>query len=35
MIKRDEVFFQIIEKQPQEAASAVPATKPVVAQAKR
>ena len=29
MIKRDEVFFQIIEKQPQEAASAVPATKPV------
>ena len=30
MIRRDEVFFQIIENQPPEAASAVPAGKPVI-----
>jgi cell division protein FtsB len=29
MIKRGEVFFQIIDKQPQESASSVRATKPV------
>ena len=29
MIKRDEVFFQVIEKQPPDAASAVPVVKPV------
>ena len=30
MIKRDEVFYQIIEKQPRGAASAVPAAEPVM-----
>ncbi len=29
MIRRGEIFFQIIENQPKEAASAVPITKPV------